>query len=153
MPFVNGAYLIGPLIALLVIGAFALALRWTFDRDAAHGGDGEGAPADLPTGAGPGLPTGAGPGLPTNAGPGAGPNAGPGTGPGIGSDADDLGLLAAVALAPDAATAQSVRRRLAEAGIRSTVSTGLDGLTRVLVFADEIDRARRVVGGSADRSE
>jgi hypothetical protein len=41
--------------------------------------------------------------------------------------------------------ARAVRNRLVALGIRATVGTGRDGYVRVLVFADEYDRARDAV--------
>jgi hypothetical protein len=38
-----------------------------------------------------------------------------------------------------------VRDRLRPNGVRATPATGPDGMVRVLVFADEFDRARRLV--------
>lgn len=61
---------------------------------------------------------------------------------------EDYGLLSAAALAEDAEVAQDVRRVLSAAGIRSTTAVGSDGLITVLVFADQVDAARRLVGGS-----
>lgn len=59
---------------------------------------------------------------------------------------DGYGLLSAVAVVDDPETAAGIRCRLVAAGIRATVSTGRDGQVRVLVFQDELYRARRVVG-------
>lgn len=59
---------------------------------------------------------------------------------------EDYGLLCAAAVLDDPETASRIRSRLGEAGIRATVTTGPDGLVRVLVFEGELDRARRVVG-------
>jgi hypothetical protein len=58
---------------------------------------------------------------------------------------DEFGLLRPVALAADLTAARAVRNRLIALGIRATVGTGRDGLVRVLVFADEYDRARDAV--------
>ena len=56
---------------------------------------------------------------------------------------DDYGLLRVVALTSTAATADAIRQRLEAAGIRSTVAIGPAGEIRVLVFADELDQARK----------
>ncbi|HEX8631071.1 MAG TPA: hypothetical protein VF755_23180 [Catenuloplanes sp.] len=64
---------------------------------------------------------------------------------------EDYGLLSAAALAEDAEVAQEVRRMLAAVGIRSTIATGSHGQVRVLVFAEDVDVARRLVGGSPER--
>jgi hypothetical protein len=59
---------------------------------------------------------------------------------------DEYGLLCAAAVTEDSSTAESVRAMLTAAGIRATVATGRDGRIRVLVFEDELHRARRVMG-------
>jgi hypothetical protein len=41
--------------------------------------------------------------------------------------------------------AAEVRRLLAAAGIRSTCATGRDGRISVLVFAEQVEEARRLV--------
>jgi hypothetical protein len=69
----------------------------------------------------------------------------------------DYGLLVPVVRLPDREAAEVVRARLAERGIRSTVvdaGKGYDaegrpwapGSTHVLVFPDDAERARAVVG-------
>ena len=57
----------------------------------------------------------------------------------------EFGLLRPVALLADLESAYPVRDRLVAYGIRATVGTGRDGFVRVLVFADEFDRARDAV--------
>jgi hypothetical protein len=42
-------------------------------------------------------------------------------------------------------TATGVRSALAQAGIRSTVAVGMDGLIKVLVFPDDAARARQIL--------
>lgn len=59
--------------------------------------------------------------------------------------ADDYGLLRVAALADRADVAADIRRALRQAGIRSTVSIGLDGLIRVLIFPEDAFRARRTL--------
>lgn len=59
--------------------------------------------------------------------------------------ADDFGLLRVAALVDRLEVAQAVRGTLRRAGIRSTLSTGLDGLIKILVFPDDAGRARRVL--------
>lgn len=54
----------------------------------------------------------------------------------------DYGLLRSVSLIGDLAFARDVRDRLRRNGVRATLATGHDGMVRVLVFADEYDRAR-----------
>jgi hypothetical protein len=63
-------------------------------------------------------------------------------------DRDDYGLLSAAAVTDDLELADDVRTMLADAGIRSTCATRRDGRVTVLVFAEEVDEARRLVGGS-----
>jgi hypothetical protein len=63
-------------------------------------------------------------------------------------DRDDYGLLSAAAVTDDLELADDVRAMLADAGIRSTCATRRDGRVTVLVFAEEVDEARRLVGGS-----
>jgi hypothetical protein len=140
MPITPHAYLVGPLIAFGVIGALSLILWWTFGRDAdplagvsaihghelaqrarrgnheRRGGHGRGAQSLA--------------GAPEDA---------------QWAEHEDFGLLRPALIAEDLTSAGVARARLAEAGIRATVSTGLDGRTRVLVFGEELDRARRVV--------
>ena len=65
--------------------------------------------------------------------------------PAAGSD-DDFGLLAPVAVTNDPEEAGRLKSRLADARIRATTTKGRDGRYRVLVFASELDRARRVGG-------
>jgi hypothetical protein len=65
---------------------------------------------------------------------------------------DDFGLLAEVAALESAEDARRVRGVLAEAGIRATTTVAADGRHRVLVFASDIHRARRVAGGSSPPS-
>jgi hypothetical protein len=50
-----------------------------------------------------------------------------------------------VALAANLASAAAVRDRLTARGIRATVGTDAAGFARVLVFADEYERARDAV--------
>jgi len=59
---------------------------------------------------------------------------------------EDYGLLCAVALTDDEQAAIAVAGKLTQAGIRATVATGLDGRVRVLVFEDQVEAARRLVG-------
>lgn len=56
--------------------------------------------------------------------------------------AADYGLLRTVSLIGDLAFARDVRDRLRRNGVRATLATGNDGMVRVLVFADELHRAR-----------
>jgi hypothetical protein len=61
---------------------------------------------------------------------------------------EDFGLLAPVAVTNGPEEAARLKARLAEARIRATTTRGRDGRYRVLVFASELDRARRVGGGT-----
>jgi hypothetical protein len=60
-------------------------------------------------------------------------------------ESEEFGLLRPVALLADLPAARIVRNRLLALGIRATVGTGRDGFVRVLVFANEYDRARDAV--------
>jgi hypothetical protein len=62
---------------------------------------------------------------------------------------EDYGLLSPAALTDDLDLAHDVRRMLADAGIRATYALRRDGRVTVLVFAEEVEEARRLVGGSA----
>lgn len=62
--------------------------------------------------------------------------------------AEDFGLLREVALVEDAAAANSLRAILSDAGIRSTVAHIDHGAVKVLVFSNDLDRARHLVGPS-----
>jgi hypothetical protein len=57
----------------------------------------------------------------------------------------DYGLLRSVSMVGDLAFAREVRNRLRSNGVRATLATGPDGMVRILVFADELDRARRLL--------
>jgi hypothetical protein len=57
----------------------------------------------------------------------------------------DYGLLRTVSMVGDLAFAREVRDRLRHYGVRATLATGPDGMVRILVFADELDRARRLI--------
>jgi hypothetical protein len=63
-------------------------------------------------------------------------------------DPDDYGLLAPAAVTDDPDVAEEIRRLLDGAGIRATQAVDDDGRMAVLVFAEEVEEARRLVGGS-----
>ena len=63
-------------------------------------------------------------------------------------ETEDYGLLCPAALADDPDTAEDIRTLLAAAGIRSTSAMRPNGQLLVLVFGEEVDEARRLVGGS-----
>jgi hypothetical protein len=111
----NGWYLVGPLIAVGLVGLLGavfwrMGLHWTFARE--DGGDRY---AD---------------------------------GLAIFGEPDDYGLLCPAAVTDDAEVADEIRRLLGDAGIRATQAVVRDGRTAVLVFAEEVEEARRLVGGS-----
>jgi hypothetical protein len=115
MPSGNGWYLIGPLIAVGLVGLLGavfwrMGLHWTFARE--EGGD---RCAD---------------------------------GLAIFGEPDDYGLLCPVAVTDDPDVADDIRRLLGDAGIRATQAVDRDGRMAVLVFAEEFEAARRLVGGS-----
>lgn len=58
---------------------------------------------------------------------------------------DDYGLLATAAVARTHADAMLIKEHLRTAGIRATLANAPDGQIRVLVFGDEVVRARRLV--------
>jgi hypothetical protein len=62
---------------------------------------------------------------------------------------DDYGLLCPVALTDHPDVADDIRRLLGDAGIRATQAVDPDGRLAVLVFAEEFEVARRLVGGPA----
>jgi len=151
VPFDGGGIILGPLIALLMIGALALVLKWTFtgvpddkfpadrlEAEQAHLQPDE-ARLDQP----PRLTADAR-AADTRPRPhraGASRTAGGRTG----TDTDDYGLLKTVAVVDTAAAADEVRDLLAAAGIRTTVAAGAGGRTRVLVFGSELAKAYDVL--------
>jgi hypothetical protein len=62
------------------------------------------------------------------------------------SDARELGLLVVVATV-GRSDAQAQRSTLAEAGIRASTSLRSDGRFDLLVFAQDVDRARELLSG------
>jgi hypothetical protein len=61
-------------------------------------------------------------------------------------DLDDYGLLCPAAVTEDPDVAEEIRRLLAEAGIRATSAMRRDGRFLILVFGEEVEEARRLVG-------
>lgn len=61
------------------------------------------------------------------------------------SDARELGLLAVIATALPQAEATSSQARLRAAGIRASLSRRMDGRSDLLVFTDDIERARALL--------
>jgi hypothetical protein len=59
---------------------------------------------------------------------------------------DDYGLLCAAAVSDQTDVADEIRRLLRDAGIRATQAVGDDGRVAVLVFVEELEEARRLVG-------
>ncbi len=57
----------------------------------------------------------------------------------------DTGLLRPVAVVETRAQANALRALLSDANVRSTLDTGPDGRIRLLVFAEDADRAQGVV--------
>ncbi len=64
------------------------------------------------------------------------------------TDPEDYGLLCVAAVADEPVEAAEVRLLLADAGIRATQATRRDGRVVVLVFGEELEEARRLVGDS-----
>ena len=109
----NGWYLIGPLIAVGLVGFLGavfwrMGLQWTHARE--DGGDRYGG------------------------------------GLAIFGEPDDYGLLCPAAVTDDPDLAEEIRRLLGDAGIRATHAVDDDGRMAVLVFAEEVEEARRLVG-------
>ena len=61
------------------------------------------------------------------------------------ADPDDFGLLCAAAVSDIPDEANDIRLLLADAGIRSTLGLRHDGRYAVLVFAEELEAARRLM--------
>ncbi|GLY99707.1 hypothetical protein [Actinoplanes sp. NBRC 103695] len=61
------------------------------------------------------------------------------------ADPDDFGLLCAAAVTDTPDEADDIRLLLADAGIRSTLGLRRDGRYAVLVFAEELEAARRLM--------
>jgi hypothetical protein len=64
------------------------------------------------------------------------------------SEPDDFGLLCAAAVTDDPDVAEEIRGLLADAGIRATSALRPDGRFLILVFGEEVEEARRLVGDS-----
>jgi hypothetical protein len=118
VPLTHGWSVFSPFIALALIGALAMVLRWTFRQDPAE----PQALFDPP-----------------------GVDAEPAT-EGFEPTAEDYGLLGVAAVVETTDAAEQIRAVLADAGIRATVAGAPDGRVRVLVFETDVPRARRVVG-------
>ena len=110
MPTGDGWYLIGPLIAVAMVG-FLGALFWRMGLHWSLGADDNDGLALF------GYP-------------------------------EDYGLLHPAAVTDEPDVADEIRRLLGDAGIRTTQAVSRDGRVAVLVFAEELEEARRLVGGS-----
>ena len=64
---------------------------------------------------------------------------------------DDYGLLCPAAVTDDPEVADEIRRLLGDAGIRTTQALDREGRLAILVFAEELEEARRLVGDSPAR--
>ncbi|WP_033340194.1 hypothetical protein [Catenuloplanes japonicus] len=117
MPESTGWYLAGPLIAFVLVCIMAAVLRWALNRDTDSRGETLLSALDREMDEGLGLLGG-----------------------------QDFGLLTPAATADDDATAEEFRTLLSAAGIRATVAGARDGRLLVLVFPEELTRARRLVG-------
>ncbi|MEV6344909.1 hypothetical protein [Actinoplanes sp. NPDC051851] len=115
MPTSVGWYLIGPLIAVGLVG-FLGAVFWRMGLSPT------GFPDDEP------------------------PRDGYADGLAIFGEREDYGLLSPAAVTEAPEVADEIRRLLSDAGIRSTSATRRDGRVTVLVFAEEVEAARRLVG-------
>lgn len=119
----DGVYLAGPLVALLMIAAMALALYRAFLHESVRPGGRRFKLDDT---------------LPDGAIAAAAPAPTP---------VDDYGLLVTAVIAPTMPDALLVQEHLRGAGIRTTLISLPDARVRVLVFADELTNAQRLVGG------
>ena len=117
MPDSTGWYLVGPLIVLALCAVLALVLPWALRRDTDSGGETLLHALDREMDEGLGL---------------------------LGDQ--DYGLLTPAVTADDETTAGEFRRLLHTAGIRATVASAPDGRRLILVFPEELSRARRLVG-------
>ena len=122
----NGWYLIGPLIAVGLVGLLGavfwrMGLRWTLARENRENRESDENDENGDRYAG---------------------------GLAIFGEPEDYGLLCPAAVTDDAAVADEIRRLLGAAGIRATQVVQNDGRVAVLVFAEEVEEARRLVGGS-----
>ena len=116
MPPGDGWYLIGPLIAVALVG-FLGALFWRMGMAWTAAGDPGDPLREL-------YPDGLA----------------------ILGEPEDYGLLYPAAVTDEPEVAEEIRRLLREAGIRATEAISRDGRVAVLVFAEELDEARRLVG-------
>jgi len=114
MPPGDGWYLIGPLIAVALIGV--LCWRLGLRQDAGRERD---PLRDL-------YPDGLA----------------------IFGDPDDYGLLCPAAVTEDPQVTEEICLLLADAGIRATSAMRRDGRFLILVFGEEVEEARRLVGDS-----
>jgi hypothetical protein len=107
----DGWYLVGPLIALAVVGALGV-LFWRLGLDWVER-------ADDPLREVYGLS--------------------------IFGDPEDFGLLCPAAVTDEPDEAEEIRLLLADAGIRATRAVRHDGRVAVLVFAEHLEAAKRIV--------
>jgi hypothetical protein len=128
------------IFAFVMIGLFALVLRWTFSGGPAQD---RAQPEEPPTLGGLGAESPHGiratcrvPPLDRHGEPT------------LSAPVDDYGLLAPAAIVETPEQAARMRTLLSQAGIRATTTIGADGRHRVLVFARDLHRARRVAGSS-----
>ncbi len=137
----------GIVVAFAVVAGLALVLRWTFGSDlpsdqARHERTDQAGSSATPT-ARPTSTAGSG----SRALPRAHP-AGRRAARAAGTEDDRFGLLRTVTVVADAAAAEPLREVLSDAGIRSTTGAGRNGGVRVLVFEQDLDRARRLTGSA-----
>ena len=128
VPVVESQVFLQVALVIGLIGLLGLVLRWTFRRDR------------------PDRPTTRARRRKPRVSPVSPPAATPTT-PATPAR-DDFGLLAVAAEVATAEDAATVRRVLSVAGIRSTSTVTTDGRHKVLVFGDQLIKARRVAGGA-----
>ena len=129
MSAAGGWYLLGPLVAVALVGGLCWAFRplWADqDDDEWYVPNPADWAADWP-------PDDEAPGL------------------AIFTERVDYGLLAPAAIADGTDTAEELRLMLGAAGIRATGAIGADGRVAVLVFPEHLAEARRLVGDTPAR--
>lgn len=146
VPLLEGQAFVQVALVFALIGGLGLVLKWTFSR----GKNAPRWPTESPTHAPtPTTPAAAGQQWSTPSGGDVPPHVSPdAAAPERPAQPEDYGLLVPVAILESAEAAVRIRARLAEAGIRATTAINADGRHRVLVFSDELLRARRVTGGA-----
>jgi hypothetical protein len=126
-------YTFGPTVAVVVVCLLGVLLRWVFGSGRNHGGTrGRGERRDVAAGANAARTEPAGRGDQAHTGEPADGSA-------------SYGLLRAAVTAEGQAEGNALRTLLSEAGIRSTLTVRPDGRVDVLVFREDLARARQLL--------